>query len=41
MDAYTFFVVRNGWLQANYNLINSKNDVVQQTELLKVFEAGF
>lgn len=40
MDAYTFFVVRNGWLQANYNLINSKNDVVQQTELLKVFEAG-
>ena len=41
MDAYTFFVVRNGWLQANYNLINSKNDVVQQIELLKVFEAGF
>lgn len=41
MDAYTFFVVRNGWLQANYNLINSKNDVIQQTELLKVFEAGF
>lgn len=41
MDAYTFFVVRNGWLQANYNLINSKNGVVQQTELLKVFEAGF
>ena len=41
MDAYTFFVVRNGWLQANYNLINSKNDVVQQTALLKVFEAGF
>lgn len=40
MDAYTFFVVRNNWLQANYNLINSKNDVVQQTELLKVFEAG-
>lgn len=41
MDAYTFFVVRNNWLQANYNLINSKNDVIQQTELLKVFEAGF
>ena len=40
MDAYTFFVVRNNWLQANYNLINSKNDVDQQTELLKVFEAG-
>ncbi len=40
MDAYTFFVVRNNWLQANYNLINSKNDVIQQTELLKVFEAG-
>ncbi len=41
MDAYTFFVVRNGWLQANYNLISSKNDVVQQTELLKVFQTGF
>lgn len=41
MDAYTFFVVRNGWLQANYNLISSKNDVIQQTELLKVMESGF
>ena len=41
MDAYTFFVVRNNWLQANYNLISSKNEVIQQTELLKVFEAGF
>ncbi|MDF2931510.1 MAG: hypothetical protein K0R36_841 [Chryseobacterium sp.] len=41
MDAYTFFVVRNNWLQANYNLINSKNEVMQQTELLKVFEAGW
>ncbi|MDH6253467.1 outer membrane protein [Chryseobacterium sp. H1D6B] len=41
MDAYTFFVVRNGWLQANYNLISSKNDVIQQTELLKVMETGF
>ena len=41
MDAYTFFVVRNNWLQANYNLINSKNEVMQQTELLKVFESGF
>jgi len=40
MDAYTFFIVRNNWLQANYNLINSKNDVIQQTELLKIFEAG-
>lgn len=36
MDAYTFFVVRNNWLQANYNLINSKNDVMQQMELLRV-----
>lgn len=41
MDAYTFFVVRNNWLQANYNLINSKNEVIQQTELLKVFEQVF
>ncbi|MBK1896081.1 TolC family protein [Chryseobacterium paridis] len=40
MDAYTFFVVRNGWLQANYNLISSKNEVMQQTELLKVLESG-
>ena len=38
MDAYTFFLVRNGWLQANYNLILSKNEVLQQTELLKIFE---
>lgn len=41
MDAYTFFVVRNNWLQANYNLINSKNEVMQQTELLKVFSSGW
>ncbi|OCK51581.1 hypothetical protein BA768_15690 [Chryseobacterium sp. CBo1] len=41
MDAYTFFVVRNNWLQANYNLINSKNDVMQQTELLKILKNGF
>ena len=27
MDAYTFFVVRNNWLQANYNLIKSRYDV--------------
>lgn len=38
MDAYTFFLVRNNWLQANYNLINSKYDVIQQTALLKVLE---
>nr|WP_315030126.1 TolC family protein [uncultured Chryseobacterium sp.] len=41
IDAYAFFVVRNGWLQANYNLINSRNDVIQQTELLKVLESEF
>lgn len=40
MDAYTFFVVRNNWLQANYNLINSKNEVLQQTELLKVLRSN-
>ncbi|MDN5479751.1 MAG: TolC family protein [Chryseobacterium sp.] len=40
MDAYTFFVVRNNWLQANYNLISSKNDVIQQTELLKILKTG-
>lgn len=40
MDAYTFFLVRNNWLQANYNLISSKNDVIQHTELLKVFETN-
>ncbi|WP_312900450.1 TolC family protein [Chryseobacterium taichungense] len=40
MDAYTFFLVRNNWLQANYNVISSKNDVMQQTELLKVLENG-
>lgn len=36
MDAYTFFVVRNNFLQANYNLILSKNDVMLQNELLKI-----
>lgn len=40
MDAYTFFIVRNNWLQANYNLISSKNDVIQQTELLKILKNG-
>ena len=38
MDAYSFFVVRNNWLQANYNLINSKNEVLQQTELLNILQ---
>lgn len=41
MDAYTFFVVRNNFLQANYNLILSKNDVMQQTELLKILNDDF
>ena len=41
MDAFTFFVVRNNWLQANYNLINSKNEVMQQTELLKVLQTDY
>lgn len=41
MDAYTFFVVRNNWLQANYNLISSKNEVLQQTELLRVLQSEF
>ncbi|VFA40174.1 TolC family protein [Chryseobacterium indologenes] len=40
IDAYAFFVVRNGWLQANYNLISSKNDLIQQKELLKILESG-
>ncbi|MFY1045996.1 TolC family protein [Chryseobacterium sp. GP-SGM7] len=38
MDAYTFFIVRNNWLQANFNLISSKNDVMQQVELLKILK---
>ena len=38
IDAYNFFVVRNNWLQANYNLINSQYDVMQQKALLQVFE---
>lgn len=38
MDAYTFYVVRNNWLNANYNLIKSKYDVMQQNELLEVFK---
>ena len=38
MDAYTFFVVRNSWLQANFNLNASKFDVMQQQALINVFE---
>ena len=38
MDAYTFFVVQNNWLQANFNLNSSKYEVMQQNELLKIFE---
>ena len=38
MDAYTFFVVRNSWLQANFNLNSSKFDVMQQQALINVFE---
>ena len=38
MDAYTFFVVQNNWLQANFNLNSSKFEVIQQNELLKIFE---
>jgi hypothetical protein len=38
MDAYTFFVVRNSWLQANFNLDTSKFDVMQQQALINVFE---
>lgn len=41
MDAYTFFVVRNNFLQANYNLITSKNDVIQQSELLRILTDDF
>ncbi|AQX83927.1 TolC family protein [Elizabethkingia sp. HX WHF] len=37
MDAYTFFVVRNNWLQANYNLIKSRYDVMLQEELWKIY----
>lgn len=37
MDAYTFFIVRNNWLSANFNLIQSKNEVRMQRELLNTF----
>ena len=37
MDAYTFFVVRNNWLQANFNLIKSRYDVMLQEELWKIY----
>ncbi len=37
MDAYTFFMVRNSWLQANYNLIKSRYDLMLQNELVKVY----
>ena len=38
IDAYTFFLVRNNWLQANNNLINSSYDVQQQNQLLKILQ---
>lgn len=37
MDAYTFFMVRNSWLQANYNLIKSKYDLMLQSEMMKIY----
>lgn len=37
IDAYTLFVVRNNWLQANYTLIKSKYDVLLQEELQKIY----
>lgn len=37
IDAYTFFVVRNNWLQANYNLIKSRNDLILQRELWEIY----
>ncbi|MGI9526622.1 MAG: TolC family protein [Weeksellaceae bacterium] len=37
IDAYTFFMIRNNWLNANYNIIQSKNEVLMQQALLKVF----
>ncbi len=38
IDAYSFFVVRNNWLQASNNLINSSYDLQQQMELLRIYE---
>lgn len=37
MDAYTFFMIRNSWLQANYNLIESRNNLMLQSELIKIY----
>lgn len=37
IDAYSFFVVRNNWLQASNNLINSSYNLQQQMELLKIY----
>lgn len=37
IDAYTFFIVRNNWLNANFNLIKSKNEALMQEKLLDVF----
>lgn len=37
MDAYTFFMVRNAWLQANYNIIKSRYDLMLQQELIQVY----
>jgi len=39
IDSYTFFIVQNNWLDANYNLIRSKYDVMLQQDLFRVFSA--
>jgi outer membrane protein len=38
IDAYTFFLVRNNWLQANFNLNSSQFEVMQQNALIAIFE---
>lgn len=37
LDAYTFFMVRNAWLNANFNRIKSRYDLMLQSELLKIY----
>lgn len=38
IDAYTFFLVRNSWLQARFNLLSSRNNLQMQESLLETYK---
>ena len=34
IDAYTFYMVRNNWLNTNFNLVKNRNEYLMQKTLL-------